>query len=544
MPRFNFFNLIFGNGNIHGTDKNDLIIGSFGDDEVSAKGGNDLVFGLFGDDKLAGGLGEDTMLGGSGEDTVEGGDGEDYLDGGSGDDTIVGNKGNDQMFGGNGDDLLVWNNGDGSDLMDGGKGYDVQQVNFDTDLVDDDLQNDDVAEFSVTEEGIQFARIEVNGQTERGLFQLDIRNTEAQETNFGGGKDKAVITGDVLNEIKLDLDGGDGVDTLDLSQAAEAVKVNLKKGTLDDSHIENFENVTGTAFDDKIVGDKQDNVLSGQDGEDKLFGKGGDDTIVGNKGNDQMFGGNGDDLLVWNNGDGSDLMDGGKGYDVQQVNFDTDLVDDDLQNDDVAEFSVTEEGIQFARIEVNGQTERGLFQLDIRNTEAQETNFGGGKDKAVITGDVLNEIKLDLDGGDGVDTLDLSQAAEAVKVNLKKGTLDDSHIENFENVIGTFGNDLIFGDDKDNFIRGGAGNDIMSGGGGADTFVFFEEDQGIDLILDFEIGVDQMAFVTTDPNVTTENLLANMTQVGDDVELALNNKVITFEDALIADFSADDFMIA
>ena len=84
----------------------------------------------------------------------------------------------------------------------------------------------------------------------------------------------------------------------------------------------------------------------------------------------------------------------------------------------------------------------------------------------------------------------------------------------------------------------------MSGGGGADTFVFFEEDQGIDLILDFEIGVDQMAFVTTDPNVTTENLLANMTQVGDDVELALNNKVITFEDALIADFSADDFMIA
>ncbi|MEM8693307.1 MAG: iron-regulated protein frpC, partial [Pseudomonadota bacterium] len=245
MPRFNFFNLIFGNGNIHGTDKNDLIIGSFGDDEVSAKGGNDLVFGLFGDDKLAGGLGEDTMLGGSGEDTVEGGDGEDYLDGGSGDDTIVGNKGNDQMFGGNGDDLLVWNNGDGSDLMDGGKGYDVQQVNFDTDLVDDDLQNDDVAEFSVTEEGIQFARIEVNGQTERGLFQLDIRNTEAQETNFGGGKDKAVITGDVLNEIKLDLDGGDGVDTLDLSQAAEAVKVNLKKGTLDDSHIENFENVIG-----------------------------------------------------------------------------------------------------------------------------------------------------------------------------------------------------------------------------------------------------------------------------------------------------------
>ena len=551
MPRFNIFNLIFGNGNIHGTNKNDIIIGSFGDDHVSAKDGNDLVFGLFGDDKLSGDLGDDRMFGGFGDDTLEGGDGEDYLSGGFGNDIVVGNKGNDEMFGGRGDDLLVWNNGDGSDLMDGGKGYDVQQVNFDTDLVNDELQNDDVAEFSVTDEGIQFARIEVNGQTERGLFQLDIRNTEVQGTNFGGGDDKAVITGDVLNEIKLDLDGGDGVDTLDLSQAAEAVKVNLKKGTLNDSHAQNFENVVGTAFDDKIRGDKEDNVLSGQDGEDKLFGKGGDDTIIGNKGNDEMFGGRGDDLLVWNNGDGSDLMDGGKGYDVQQVNFDTDLVNNDLQNDDVAEFSVTDEGIQFARIEVNGQTERGLFQLDIRNTEVQETNFGGGDDKAVITGDVLNEIKLDLDGGDGVDTLDFGQASGPVSVNLETGSIEidngagqDASAINFENVTGTDSNDVIIGNDQDNVIRGGSGNDIMSGGEGADTFVFFEQDEGVDVILDFEVGVDQLAFVTTDPNVTTENLLANLSQDGDNVELALNNKVITFEDAVVTDFSADDFMIA
>ncbi len=551
MPLFNFPNLIFGNGNIHGTNRNDLIIGSFGDDYVNAKDGNDLVFGLSGDDKLAGGLGDDTMFGGAGDDTVEGGNGEDYLSGGSGDDIVVGNKGNDEMFGGRGDDLLVWNNGDGSDLMDGGDGYDIQQVNFDTDLVNNDLQNDDVAEFSVTDEGIQFARIEVNGQTEAGLFQLDIRNTEVQETNFGGGDDTAVITGDVLNEIKLDLDGGDGVDTLDLSQAAEAVKVNLKKGTLNDAHAVNFENVVGTAFDDKIIGDNGANVLSGQNGDDKLVGRGGDDTIIGNKGNDEMFGGRGDDLLVWNNGDGSDLMDGGRGYDIQQVNFDTDLVNDDLQNDDVAEFFVTDEGIQFARIEVNGQTEAGLFQLDIRNTEVQETNFGGGEDTAVITGDVLNEIKLDLDGGDGVDTLDFDQASGPISVNLETGAIEidngagqDASAVNFENVTGTDSNDVIVGNDLDNVIRGGAGDDIMSGGKGADTFVFFEEDIGVDVILDFEVGVDQLAFLTTDPDVTTENLLANLSQVGDDVELAFNDKVITFEDAVVTDFGADDFMIA
>ncbi len=544
MPNFNFFNLIFGDKNAHGTDKNDLIIGTFGNDNISAKGGDDVVFSLFGDDRISGGTGNDKVFGGFGEDTIEGGDGEDSLLGGVGDDVVIGNKGDDTMFGGHGDDLLVWNNGDGSDLMVGGKGYDVQQVNFDTDLVDDDLQNDDVAEFSVTDNGIQFARIEVNGQTERGLFELDIRQTEMQETNFGGGHDTAVITGTVLDEIKLDLDGGDGIDTLDLSQAADAVKVNLTKGELNGHAAENFENVVGTDFDDKIVGDREDNILSGQDGEDRLVGRGGDDTLIGNKGDDKMFGGHGDDLLVWNNGDGSDLMVGGKGYDVQQVNFDTDLLDDDLQNDDVAEFSVTDKGIQFARIEVNGQTERGLFELDIRQTEVQETNFGGGHDTAVINGAVLDEIKLDLDGGDGIDTLDLSQAADAVKVNLTKGELNGHVAENFENVVGTDFDDKIVGDSQDNVIRGGAGNDIMLGGDGADTFVFFEEDTGIDLILDFEFGVDRLEFVTNDPNVTTDNLLGNLSQVGDHVEIALNNKVITVEDAMVNDFSAADFLIA
>ena len=303
--------------------------------------------------------------------------------------------------------------------------------------------------------------------------------------------------------------------------------------------------------DDIVLGLFGDDKISGGNGEDQLFGGFGNDIVVGNKGNDAMFGGHGYDQLVWNNGDGSDLMDGGKGYDIQQVNFDTDLVNDDLQNDDVVEFSVTEEGIQFARIEVNGQSEAGLFQLDIRNTELQETNFGGGEDTAIISGDVLNKIKLDLDGGDGVDTLDFSGTSGPISVDLVTGAIEndngagqDATAVNFENVTGTDSNDLIFGNDQNNVIRGGAGNDLMTGGKGADTFVFFEEDAGVDLILDFEFGVDQIQFFTTDPAVTTENLMGNMTQVGDDVELALDNKVITFEDSSITDFSADDFLIA
>ena len=302
--------------------------------------------------------------------------------------------------------------------------------------------------------------------------------------------------------------------------------------------------LAGGLGDDKIFGGFGCDIVEGGDGEDHLYGGFGNDRIVGNRGNDRMSGGRGNDLLVWNNGDGSDLMHGGSGYDRVQVNFNTDLVNDDLQNKDVAEFSVTDEGVQFARIEVNDQTERGPFQLDVRNTETLETNFGGGDDTAVIVDTVLDEIVLDLDGGDGVDTLDLSQAAAAVAVNLEEGTVGGSKAENFENVTGTAFDDTITGDEQDNVIRGGAGNDVMLGGEGADTFVFFEEDAGVDVILDFEVGVDRLQFFTTDPDVTTENLLANLTQAGDDVELALNNKTITFDDVVVTDFDADDFLIA
>ncbi|RLJ41031.1 hemolysin type calcium-binding protein [Litoreibacter meonggei] len=551
MPGFNFFNLFSDGLNIEGSSRGDLIIGSFGDDIITGNGGNDLIFGLFGDDRISGGLGDDTVFGGFGHDTLEGGDGEDYLSGGVGDDRIVGSKGDDQLFGGQGNDMLVWNNGDGSDLMKGGSGHDQVQVNFNTDLVNDDLQNKDVVEFSVSGEGVQFARIELNDQTERGLFQLDIRETEALETNFGGGDDTAVIKDRVFDKIALDIDGGNGVDTLDLSQADAAIKVNLAAGKLGRSKAENFENVIGTQFDDKIKGDTGDNVISGLGGEDTINGRAGDDTLIGGKGNDKVFGGKGDDTLVWNNGDGSDLLNGSKGDDLVQVNFDTDLVNDDLQNKDVAEFSVTDQGVQFARIEVNDQTEAGLFQLDIRNTETLETNFGGGDDAAVIMGDVLRKIVLDLDGGDGVNLLDFSQAASAVAVDLGAGTINTnapgaqaSTANKFEGVTGTAFDDTIAGNDQDNVIRGGAGNDVMAGGEGADTFVFFEEDTGIDIITDFEFGVDSLAFLTTDPGVTTDNLMKNLTQIGDDVELALNNKVITFEDAVVTDFTTDDFMIA
>jgi hypothetical protein len=60
---------------------------------------------------------------------IEDGEENDVLTGGGGDDRIVGDRDGDTMSGGDGDDTLVWNNGDGSDVMDGARGRDTIEIN-------------------------------------------------------------------------------------------------------------------------------------------------------------------------------------------------------------------------------------------------------------------------------------------------------------------------------------------------------------------------------------------------------------------------------
>lgn len=68
------------NGNIQGTDQNDLIFGT---------NGNDKILGKAGDDCILGGGGDDEIMGMDGNDILDGGDGFDTIKGGIGDDTCV-----------------------------------------------------------------------------------------------------------------------------------------------------------------------------------------------------------------------------------------------------------------------------------------------------------------------------------------------------------------------------------------------------------------------------------------------------------------------
>ncbi|MEM1046979.1 MAG: calcium-binding protein, partial [Pseudomonadota bacterium] len=552
-----------GGDGIDTLDLSEVNSGNGGVDFDLASGEFAEINGDASDDKAAnfenviGTDGADNITGNDLANDIQGGAANDTMKGGEGDDTLVGNTGNDEVFGEEGDDLLIWNNGDGSDLLNGGEGDDTVQVNFQqsSDLSDTDLQNDDVA--TIADDGaggITFNRVEVNGQSVNGLFQLDIEETETLDVNFGGGEDTARILGFADRDIKLELDGGDGVDTLDLSQLdlgrdARGVNFDLESGDFkaiagepSDDVAVNFENVIGTDGKDRITGNdlanliqggagedtlrggKGDDTLSGGDDADRLVGGAGNDTLIGNKGDDHIRGGSGDDTFVWNNGDGSDFFNGGGGQDRTQVNFNTDLVNDDLQNDDVARIEETADGIKFARVEVNGQNAVGLFELDLRRTEILEVNGGGGEDTFQLVDDVTNAIDLEINGGaDSADdagaadetalatgdTLDLSELGAGVRVDLdvnNQGVLQGENAESnatreglseegrlfvngggtvetltdIENVIGTQFNDAIFGNAQNNVLIGGDGDDVLHPFGGTD---FVDGGNGTDTLL-------------------------------------------------------------
>ena len=225
--------------------------------------------GLGNDSLLRGGGGADTIFGGDGIDRLEGQDGNDRLDGGSEDDVLVGGDGDDTLIGGAGDDQLHGQNG--NDFIIGG---DADQI--------------------FASAGDDF--IELDGLPD-GAF----------------------------------IDGGTGIDTLDLSKLSTGANINLSDGVVDVSgfvsQFTEVEVIIGSSHSDTIQGTSISDTLIGGDGSDLISGGLGSDTIIGGQGDDLLLGGDGDDLFIGSDGDNTIL--GGDGTDT--VKFEKNL----------SEFSIT-----------------------------------------------------------------------------------------------------------------------------------------------------------------------------------------------------------
>jgi Ca2+-binding RTX toxin-like protein len=198
------------------------------------------------------------------------------------------------------------------------------------------------------------------------------------------------LSGDANNNVleggagKDQLNGGQGVDTASYEHAAGAVIADLSKpkantGEAAGDVYKSIENLTGSSFNDQLVGDGSDNVLSGGDGQDTLIGNGGGDTLKGGAGDDTLDGGAGADGLY--GGDGNDVLGAGAGKDTLVGGADNDALDGGAGDDDL----------------------EGGDGNDRLDAGAGKDTLSGGSGDDILNGDAGDDILI---GGLGADSLD------------------------------------------------------------------------------------------------------------------------------------------
>ncbi len=200
---------------LFGGDGNDTLTGGSGDDQLSGQDGNDSLFGRGGGDSLAGGAGDDFIAGGAGNDTMFGGDGNDFVDG---------DQGADVAFLGAGNDVFRWDQGDGSDNVEGGSGFD--------ELLFNGFGNPENFTFSADGDHALFTRTQ-------GNIVMDLDGVEKVTVNALGGADTINIndpTGTDVTEFNINLGlggaGDNAADSINIFDDADLTVIDNGNGNL------------------------------------------------------------------------------------------------------------------------------------------------------------------------------------------------------------------------------------------------------------------------------------------------------------------------
>ena len=484
------------------------------------------VNGLAGDDKigaskLAAELVTLTLDAGSGNDTVAGSLGADVLFGGDGNDLVAGDDGNDFALLGAGNDLFVWNNGDGSDVVEG-------QGDIDT--------------LRFTGTGVaEIISISANGgrallTRDVSAVVMDMDDVEHLEIRAGGGADNIVIndlTGTDVTEIVVDLaavPGGGAPDTkVDfVTIGGTGVNDQIKIASVGNQIVTTGLPDLVTAHPWRQVGhpdhqwarrrrcDRRQSLLPGKIslqmagglGADIFIGSAGNDTVSGGDGNDTALLGLGNDVFVWNPGDDNDTIEGQAGLDTLRFNganvaenidisanggralFFRNIANVVMDINDVEriEFKALAGADNIAVHDLSG-TDVKLVAIDLGaaagggDAQADTVTVDGtaGADKISVTliaGDVsVNGLssqviiddaeaandRLVIFGFGGNDLINASKLpASTLRVELDGGTGNDT-------LLGGANNDLLLGDTGNDSLGGGAGNDTVFGEAGNDT---------------------------------------------------------------------------
>lgn len=492
----------------------------------------------------------ENAIGGSGSDTITGNDADNVLRGGAG---------NDSLNGLGGSDHFIFDSG--FDEIDGGSGQDTIDLSNYAHAVWLDLQYNGV-------ELQTRSASHVNSGT-----WTELANLSSIEHVITTAFDDKIIGSDGDNVIAYvggtdNIFGEAGQDTFDLSDFAYAVWVDLDYGgaevqTRQDSNLSSgawsalaqlssVENVITTAFDDRIIGSADDNVITYVDGFDFIYGEGGNDTfdissyshavwidldyggtevqtrqdtnlnsgawsgvarldsienVVTTAHNDRITGSSQDNTITYVGG--YDILDGELGSDTFDISDYAYAVWIDL------DFGGTEVQTRFDANLTSGSW-AGLAHLasfeNVVTTAFDDRIIGSGADNLIIHGGGFDVVfgeagsdTFDLSGYEFAIWADLSYGGTEVQTrggtDLSSGTWSGvSDLTDFENLVATQFDDRLFGTTGDNVFTGGYGNDYIDGGAGAhDVAVYYGD------LTDYTATVSGSGYVFTDNDLSDGN---------------------------------------
>lgn len=497
--------------------------GSNFDDNMTIGAGNTqslVIYGLSGNDRIVGGSGADILVGGDGTDFLDGGLGTDILIGGTGDDILSGGGDATEFYGGAGNDVFVFASSSPADavlnVIYEVQGGGIDEVRTTASIFSLDWYGASEVENLTVFDGGPHAAVIGNAFNNiiTGNISVDSLYGRAGNDTLRGGSGAAnTLVGNEGDDTYIVEALGDTVVEF-AGEGTDIVKTELASFVLS-ANVEQLVNTGIGSFTG--VGNAQDNILTGGVGTDSLFGGAGNDTLYGGAFVANTLAGNeGDDIYIVEAAGDSVVELAGQGMDTVR----TALTSFTLQaNVEVLTYTGIAGFIGVGNAQDNvitGSTGTdSLFgnagnDTLVGGAGAPNSLYGGiGNDTYVVTltGDSVIEIE-----GEGIDTIQTSLEIYTLSDNVENLVLINISLFSLPTFNGTGNslNNIIFGTNTNDFLRGLDGDDILYSGIGTNnlstsTQNTFEGGIGMDQfrieslvgnqfnrILDFSSGIDKI----------------------------------------------------